>query len=60
MVVRALKEEKTAVKLLYVSIYCTAVAGVYVAAVIDRRDLIWPNAQQMVLLLCCGATLLPC
>lgn len=54
MTLRALKEEHTAVKMLYLSAYCIVVAGA--ALVVDPDLRTWPSAEQAALLLCLGAT----
>jgi len=55
MMIRALKEEETAVKILYLSTYCIALSGV--AMLIDTSKWTMPNAHQMAVLLGCGAVL---
>ena len=53
MLIRALKEEPTEVKMLYLATYCIVVSGL--AMVIDGRQWTPPNTEQALLLVGCGA-----
>lgn len=53
MLIRALKEEPTEVKMLYLATYCIVVSGL--AMVIDGRQWTRPSTEQALLLLGCGA-----
>lgn len=57
MILRVLREDKTAVKIIYLSAYSIVLSGAALAA--DQKQWTMPSAYQSALLVGCGADLEP-